>query len=302
MNRSVIVAFIAIIALGGGIYLYYNSQKGANESQQTGGHGGTTTTTGGHQPVAQGQRSYEPEVTSDTTNVKPNRPIKFSYKIKNDIGEVFKDFEVAHEKIMHFLLVRKDLQNFQHLHPDFNQATGEFTVDITFPTEGPYRLFPDFTPGVDNPQKLPVTVYHDIDVEDMSKYKAQAATPDTQPKKSFGEYQVAYALPINLTKQQEVTYVLTIERNGKAVTDLQQYLGAMGHSVILKEGTLDFIHTHAGEIGTSGMEHGSMGTNSATGPNINFTTTFPESGVYKIFTQFQHQGKVNTVDYTIKVN
>lgn len=295
MNRSMVVALIAIVVLGGGFYLYSSSQKGKNDVQQTGGHGAPA---GGHQPVSQGQRSYEPEITSDTTNIKPNQPIKFSYKIKNDKGEILKNYEIAHEKIMHFIVVRKDLQNFQHIHPDFDQQTGEFTVNITFPTDGTYRVFPDFTPTEDNPQKLPVTVYHDIDVGDMSKYKAQPVIPDTNPKKTIGEYQITYNFPTEIMMQNEINYSLSIEKNGRSVTDLQTYLGALGHSVILKEGSLDFIHTHA------------EATNANRGPEIKFSTSFPEEGVYnskavessayKIFTQFQHKGNVKTVDYTIQ--
>jgi hypothetical protein len=285
MTRYIIVFIILIAALAGGFYLYSSTQKEKSNSQQTGGH---RTTTGGHQPVTQGQRSYEPEITSDTTNIKPNQPIKFSYKIKNDKGEILKNYEIAHEKIMHFILVRKDLQNFQHIHPDFNQDSGEFTVNITFPTDGPYRLFPDFTPAEDNPQKLPVTVYHDINVGDMSKYQAEPVVPDTKIKKTVGDYQITYNLPAEIMMRNEITYSLSIEKNGQPITDLENYLGALGHSVILKEETLAFIHTHAGETGT--------------GPKIEFSTSFPESGIYKIFTQFQDQKKVITTDYVVNVN
>lgn len=298
MNRSIVVALIAVVFLAAGAYLYLNSQKEKNVPQQTRVHG---TTAGGHQPITQGQRSYEPEITSDTTDIKPNQSMKFSYKIKNDKGVILKNYEIVHEKIMHFIVVRKDLQNFQHLHPDSNQATGEFTVNVTFPTDGPYRVFPDFTLGVENPQKLPVTVSHDIDVGDMNKYKAHPVIPDTQPKKTFDGYQVIHNLPNSLVKQQEVSYNLNVERNGQPVTDLQPYLGALGHSVILQEGTLDFIHTHAGE--QMMQQHGStMGSSGNAGPKIAFATSFPQSGVYKIFTQFQHQNKVVTADYVIKVN
>lgn len=300
MNRYIIVAVIALIVLAGGVFFY--NQRISNTTDQSGGHNMGEDMS--NQPVAQSHRSYSMDITKETPNKAPGQPVSFTYTIKNDKGEILKDFETVHEKKMHFIVVREDLQNFQHLHPVFNENSGEWTVDVTFPTDGPYRIFPDFTPAksADNPQLLPVTVNSRIDVGDMSKYKAQAATPDSQSKKAFGDYQVTHTLPTNLTKQQEFTYVLTIERNGKAVTDLQPYLGAMGHSVILKEGTLDFIHTHAVEAGMGGMEHGSaVGSASKTGPNIEFTTTFPESGVYKIFTQFQHQGKVQTADYVINV-
>ena len=280
MNRNITVAFIVFILLAAGAYLYLSTQKGKSEPQQGGGHG---VTTGGHQPVTQGKRSYEPVITSDTTNIKPNQPIKFSYNIKNDKGEVLKNYEIAHEKIMHFIVVRKDLQNFQHLHPDFNQESGEFTVNITFPTDGPYRVFPDFTPAEDNPQKLPVTVYHDMAAGDISKYEAQPVVPDTQTKKTVGEYQIAYNFPTEMMMRNAINYSLAIEKNGQPVTNLEYYLGALGHSVILKEETLDFIHTHAGET-------------------LEFFATFPESGIYKIFTQFQHQNKVTTTDIVIRVN
>jgi hypothetical protein len=35
---------------------------------------------------------------------------------------------------------------------------------------------------------------------------------------------------------------------------------------------------------------------------IDFSTRFPETGIYKIFTQFQHNGKVITTDYVVRVN
>ncbi len=301
MNKYIIFLIIIAIVLAVGA-LFYISQKSTNTTGQSGGHNMEDTS---NQPVAQSHRSYSMDITRETPNKIPGQPVSLTYIIKNDKGEVLKDFETVHEKKMHFIVVREDLQNFQHLHPEFNQSSGEWTVDVTFPTDGPYRVFPDFTPAksANNPQLLPVTVNSRIGIGDMSKYKAQTATLDTQSKKTFGEYQVTHTLPTNLTKGQEVTYILTIERNGKTVMDLQPYLGAMGHSVILKESTLDFIHAHAGEASVHGIDHAS-GPDSAlkTGPNIEFTTTFPASGIYKLFTQFQHQGKVQTTDYVIKVD
>lgn len=287
MNRFIIVAIIALVLLSLGGYLYFNSEKGMG-NQQTGGHGSTS---GGHGAATQGERSYEIEVLSSTSNLEPNKEIQFKYKIKTGKGETLKSYEIAHEKIMHFIAVRKDLQYFQHLHPEYQESTGEFSVNVAFPTDGIYRLFPDFTPGIDNPEKLPVTVYHDLDVGDISKYKAQPVLPDASTKKTTGEYQITYNyFPTKIMMMDEISYGLAIERNGQPVKDLETYLGALGHSVILKEGTLDFIHTHA-EGATTNRDN-----------EIKFSTSFPKAGIYKIFTQFQHQGKVLTTDYVIKVD
>jgi len=280
MNRYIIVAIIAAISLGAGGYFFFNSQKN------------TTSTSQGHnmdmsgKPVAQSHRSYELEVTTSTDNVQPNQPVNFSYKVKNDQGAILKNYQTVYEKIMHFIVVRKDLQKFQHIHPDFNQQSGEFTVSITFPTDGSYRIFPDFTPGDENPQNLPVTVYKDITVGDISKYSPQQVAVDTNPKKTFDGYNITFSTNPEPKAQTNFTYTVKIEQNGQPVTNLENYLGALGHTVILKEGTLDFIHTHAGETGM--------------GPKIEFSTTFPHSGIYKIFTQFQHQNKVITTDYVIE--
>jgi hypothetical protein len=72
-----------------------------------------------------------------------NEPTTIKYRIKDDKRDIVTDFAIAHEKIMHFIVVRKDLTQFQHLHPDFNQETGEFSVAVTFPAAGPYRFFAD---------------------------------------------------------------------------------------------------------------------------------------------------------------
>src|SRR5918992_1437440 len=106
-----------------------------------------------NKPGDQSHRSYAIDVTEKPTanQMTLNEPTTIRYRIKNDKGDVVTDFAVAHEKIMHFIVVRRDLTQFQHLHPDFNQETGEFRVAVAFPAPGPYRFFADFTPGTDNP-------------------------------------------------------------------------------------------------------------------------------------------------------
>lgn len=293
-NKQLIIGIFALLALGVGGYYFISSQKGNNGELING------------KPVAQSHRSYEIQVTSKPSSIDPKKPVTLRYKIKNDKGETLKNYEIVHEKIMHFITIRKDLAYFQHLHPEFNEETGEFTVVLTFPENGPYRIFPDFTPGDDNPQKLPVTVYQDIDVGNSSKYYAQSVVPDSEQAKTHGDYKITTNFPKDTKKQQEITYSLSITKNGKPVTNLENYLGALGHSVILKEGTLDFIHTHAQDTTQQGhgtvRQHGGSQTNTGNkGPKIEFAATFPESGVYKIFTQFQHEGEVQTAGYIVKV-
>lgn len=284
MNKFIIYSIVVIIFLFAGIYFLSTNNK--------------------VEPISQNQSRYKIEITSKTDNIILLQPTKITYKIKDGKGEFLKKFEIAHEKIMHFIVVRHDLQDFQHLHPEFNQSTGEFSVEMIFPNDGPYRIFPDFTPGDDNSQKLAVTVFSDIKVGDQTRYKTQPVVADKEMKKTYSEYQVTFAVP-KIKAKEEFTYSLLVEKNGQSVTDLEKYLGALGHSVIIKEGTLDFIHTHALEVNTVNQDHG-QGHGSTQGPlnmgpQIDFSTTFPKPGIYKIFAQFQHQGKIITADYIIEV-
>jgi hypothetical protein len=259
-----------------------------------------------NKPVDQSHRSYEIEVIEKPTanQIILTEPTTIEYRIKDDEGNIVTDFAIAHEKVMHFIVVRKDLTQFQHLHPDFNQETGEFSVAVTFPAAGPYRFFADFTPGTDNPMKLPVTVYSDLPVSDVADFQPQEITLDTNNEVRVPpNYQVTYTLPSELQSQTPVTYSLVVEKDNQPVR-LEKYLGALGHSVVLKEGTLGYIHTHAGEQGDA-MEHGEHGGHAmppAQQENkIDFSTTFPDAGTYRIFTQFQHQGNVLTTAYTVAV-
>lgn len=109
--------------------------------------------------------------------------------------------------------------------------------------------------------------------------------------------------------KREFTYSLLVEKDGQPVTNLENYLGAKGHSVIIRKKTLDYIHTYALnedkglEQAVHGGEHAAKQKEAFTqGNQIDFSITFPESGIYNIFTQFQHQGKIVTTDYVVNVN
>lgn len=290
MNTKIILILVLILIVG---FIGFRILR--NNSSQMGN-------------VTQSHRSYEMEVTSENNQLVPNQTTTFTYKVKKDIGNTLNQFEIAHEKIMHFIAVRKDLQHFQHLHPEYNQQTNEFSINLSFPEEGEYRLFADFVPGTENFQKLPVVVFSDIKVGEI--FQEVPVKLDQQNIKTADGYSVTYLFPDekDLYEEEEVTYSLVIEKDGNPVKDLENYLGAKGHSVIIKEQTLDYIHTHALENSQSIGEGHSMGhqsmseTSNREGNSIDFATVFPESGVYRIFTQFQHQGKVITSEYSIAVN
>lgn len=228
----------------------------------------------------------------------PGQTTKLSFKVVNDNDEVVKNFRLGHERLMHLIVVRKDLEHFQHLHPAFNASDGVFTTDINLPTDGPYRIFTDFIVANEDGKELQMTLEHDVAVGNSARYNGETIIPDTSILKMVDGYNVNYNFPSEIKTRVPVEYSLIVEKDGGRV-ELEPYLGAMGHSVIIKADTLEYIHTHA-----KGMNHEGMGAeeHQMLGAVLIFSTSFPSPGIYKTFTQFQHKGAVRTSEYVIKVN
>ena len=292
-NKLIIGLFVGAIAVAVLVFLYSNSDNGIPGISSANVYCSAYGTLTSERPI-QSHRNYCIKVSGEPSNYDPNAPYLFAYSIVDDEGNVLKEFETVHEKIMNFIVVRKDLANFQHVHPDFNAQTGEFTLStLTFPTDGEYRLFADFTPsaGMMGPDgmKLPVTLSHDVAAGNLANYKPQTLGDGTNEKTVDG-YQITLSTDAEPTAGKEALFMFAIEQGGQPVTDLEQYLGALGHVVILREGDLQFIHTHPVDDPMA----------SQTG-NVHFMVPFTEAGRYKVFMQFQHQREIVTTDFVVNV-
>lgn len=84
---------------------------------------------------------------------------------------------------------------------------------------------------------------------------------------------------------------LTVREDGSPVTDLQPYLAAFGHLVVLRAGDLAYVHVHPNGEPGDGV--------TAPGPDITFHTVAPGPGVYRLFLDFKHRGTVRTAAFTL---
>jgi hypothetical protein len=84
-----------------------------------------------------------------------------------------------------------------------------------------------------------------------------------------------------------------VARDGAPVTDLQPYLAAYGHLVALRAGDLAYLHVHPdGEPGDG---------RTPAGPTVVFHTQVPSAGTYRLYFDFQHDGRVRTAEFTVTV-
>ncbi len=198
-----------------------------------------------------------------------------AFRIVDEKGVAVRDFDVEHEKRMHLILARRDLTGFQHLHPEM-AADGTWSTNVTLPDAGSYRLFADFSYGGEA-----TTLASDLRVDgdaDLRPLPAPSATAV-----SDGGYDVRLDAA-NAKAGEESELSFTITRDGEPVRT-EPYLGAGGHLVALREGDLAFLHVHPNEAGEG----------------VGFAATFPTAGRYRLFLQFQHEGRVQTVAFTQEV-
>ena len=207
-----------------------------------------------------------------TTHLSPGEPGQLRFQIAGEDGRPVRDFEVEHEKRMHLILVRDDLSGFQHLHPRMS-ADGSWATQVTLPEPGSYRVFADFKHDGKN-QTLARTVTVDGAAEPLS-----LPAPAERATTSEG-----YSVSLKRTSRagSPTWLFFRVTRDGEGV-EVQDYLGAKGHLVALREGDLAYLHTHPA------------------GDATRFETEFPTEGTYRLFFQFKHDGKVHTAAFTRQV-
>lgn len=188
---------------------------------------------------------------------------------------------VVHEKKIHLIIVRKDLSAFYHEHPEYT-AAGNYRAPFTFAQGGDYVLFQDYTPAGSGHQlgRQPVTVQG-------PKYTPVKFSQDRMQWQQDG-YQATLSFDKPLQVGQLLAMKINLTKNGQPVTDLDHYLGALGHVVVISQDTERYLHVHPNDQADRG-------------PAIGFNTSFEAPGRYRVFLQFNHVGQTHTSDFTINV-
>lgn len=215
--------------------------------------------------------------------VKAKEETTVTIQIQDSGGKPINDFDLNHEKKMHLIAVSKDLSYYRHLHPEY-KGKGLFTVSTQFPSGGDYRLFADFLPsGKEKTVKsYTLTVQGD-----------PAPPVAIEPEGTWSKIIDGNEVTLNIDHlmagmELNLTYSFKDAASKTPIKDLQPYLGAVGHVVILDANADQYLHVHPTD-------------EKSTGPEAKFMTTFPKSGVYKIWGEFQRNGKVFTVPFVVKV-
>lgn len=281
---------------------------------------GDANTTGSHDMSAHNgattdvDRAFKVDFRSEPGVIQAGTPATLVFTVKDKQGAVVKDLQIVHEKPMHLLIVSRDLAEFYHVHPE-QSADGSYRVQHTFPSGGDYRLYADFTP------KDAVQVVERVDAKVAGQERAkEPLVADASYTKTEGGLRVVMKPDGELKGGAEVmlNFQAFDAASGNPATDLQNYLGELAHFVIISEDMEDFVHAHpmskgehgetgkkeqSGDHNADGHQHSTMGgtTLKPSASEVSAHTSFPRSGLYKIWAQFQRGGQVVTVPFVVDI-
>lgn len=195
-----------------------------------------------------------------------------SFTIRDQDGEPVTSYDVQHEKLLHLVVVRRDLGGYRHVHPTLDEATGAWTTPLDLDA-GSWRVYADFTPA-DGEASLAEA---DLSVAGEFRPTSLPAVSDTA---SVDGYDVHLA-------RDGSALALHVTRGGQEVSDLEPYLGAYGHLVAIRAEDMSYLHVHPQE--------------GAAGPEVAFHAEFEKGGRYRLFFEFQHGGRVHRAEFTLAV-
>ncbi|MFD9698734.1 hypothetical protein [Lentzea sp. NPDC059081] len=210
-------------------------------------------------------------VSDNGYTLRLKRDTSLSFDIAGPDGQPVTRFAVEHEKRLHLVVVRRDGSHFRHVHPAM-APDGTWSVPLSLPDAGSYRVFADFRPE-DGPRTT-----LGADVERAGDYRPDRH--ETSRTFAVDGYEVSLSGELNSGKASPVT--IAISKNGKPVTDLQDYLGAKGHLVALRAADLAYLHVHPEDSA-----------------DVKFAVEVPTAGQYRLFLDFQHENVVRTAEFTL---
>lgn len=220
--------------------------------------------------------------------VKPQQKARARFFVRDPRSlATVKRFDLVHERVFHLFVISQDLEYFRHVHPTLHQ-NGSLDVDIELPRAGVYQLIADFMPAGGAPQLLQKSIV-------TAGYNGPLVAPpalrrDTDDEVVSGA-RVKLTMPEPIAgREQLVTFELEDAATGSPLHDLEPYLGAAGHLLLVSADLSIASHSHpVAEISTAG------------GPTVVFQMLFPRAGDYRMWVQFQRHGEVITSSFTVPV-
>lgn len=256
-------------------------------------------------------RDYQVDFRTDPPAVRAAERARLRFAIFHPgTHELIRRFEVVHEQPYHLFVIGQDMDHFEHLHPQ-QQPDGTWAIDVRLPEAGYYKVISDFVPGGGAAQVIArplVTAGYGGDLLGDSV----RLVPDDRLTRTIDDVTVVLSFdPPTFVAglYGHLNYRLTDTDSGRPISDLQPYLGAFGHTLIMSEDGTSYVHAHPINI-VDVPDDGGLpvflippGADLETlrgGPDVTFDGLIPKPGRYKAWTQFRRHDRVYTFAFTFE--
>jgi len=232
----------------------------------------------------EGTAMYRTHLQMHPAPAQADQPVTLTLTVRDGEGRAVSRLTPSHQKPMHLFVVSRDLLHFAHVHPSL--AGDSFRVQHTFAAAGEYTLFVDYQ----QPGRGQVVDRHNVHVEGAARPVAAALTESPRTQRADGlEVTLHSDAETRAGEAAMLHFEVTDAATGKPVVDLEPYLGAMAHFMVLSADGQDFVHVHALDTRSSASR-------------VSAHAVFPRSGLYKLWAQVQRHGGVATVPFVVRVD
>jgi hypothetical protein len=220
------------------------------------------------------QSSGGVDLWTDRLQIEANQPVWLTL----DFHSRF--LEKIHEKPVHLIVVSQDLALFSHIHPSAS-AGDVFSVQHTFTPPGLYWVYADYTA----PGGQPSVRRFSLSVGGRAEARLQGGSPAPH---------VRFEAPLQIEANRDVSLSFHLD-----TADLEPWLGAWAHIMIVSKDGSEFIHAHPLE--NAGLVHSHSAPTGPSPLTIRTQTGFKSPGEYRLWFQFQRGGEVFTVPFDLTV-
>lgn len=284
-NRAV-TAVLAIAAL-----VVLAAVVGSARSCAAGGHqthsGAPPSTTVADEGLSEIHDGYRFELLTEPAVRGPAVPVAF--RILGSDNRPLTEYNVGHTKLLHFYVLRDDMSQYQHVHPELTGDTWRTTISV--PDGGQYRLYAEFLPrGRANPLHpvvlgAPFTVPGDTSFVPLPAPTAAVTVGGLTVSRSDG------VADVPVEKVNTLGFRIT-DSAGAPVDRLDSYLGAYAHMSAFNSISMGLLHQHPlGQVidGITG------------GPELTFSAQFAKRGEHRLFLELSVDGQVRRAEFTVFV-
>ncbi len=219
------VTFGAAALAGGAIETLREPEESHGGDAHSGGHSAATMDEVGVGQALPGLAVSDGglRLAADATALARDVTGAWTFRILGPGDVPVTDFEIAHEREMHLIVVRRDLTGYQHLHPR-RDAHGRWSVPLRLPEAGVYRAYADFSSGGRS-----YTLATDLFVGGAF---APRPLPAPTTADEAGGYRAALSTE-GLTAGAPAELTFALSRDGRPLTGVEPYLGADGHLALI---------------------------------------------------------------------